>query len=145
MNLTQDKIRRTLVSPVLYVNPKRSEIDVRMENFLFCSRGLESKAYKGTIIVDSNGNSFKIIRVKPIGKIKLWTSIKYFSPVVEVIPEIDGVQKLTLEDFKRLIIDTVSSKPKKWSSLNSIKQIKKMIECCDSYKDVMKIFNLRIK
>lgn len=145
MILTQDEIRRTLVSPILYVDPKRSEIDARTENFLFCSRGLESEAYKGTIIVDTIGNSFKIIRVKFVGKTKLWTSIKYFGPVIEVIPEIEGIRKLTLEEFKKLIIETVCSKPKKWASLDSTKEIKKMIEACGSYKEVMKIFNLRLR
>ena len=146
MVLTSEKIRHTLTSPTIYIDIKRSEIDARSENFLFCTSGLENKAYKGTIIIDSKGTLLKIKNVEPIGKIKLWTSIKYFSVIKEVLPNLDGeVQSISLDDFKNLIIETVSRKPKAWAALDTVYEISKEINNCKTHKDIIKYFNTRLK
>ncbi len=146
MVLTSEKIRHTLTSPTIYIDIKRSEIDVRSENFLFCTSGLENKAYKGTIIIDSKGTLLKIKNVEPIGEIKLWTSIKYFSVIKEVLPNLDGeVQSISLDDFKNLIIETVSRKPKAWAALDTVYEISKEINNCKTHKDIIKYFNTRLK
>lgn len=145
MILTKEQIGH-LTSPIIYIDIKRSEIDARKEKFIFCSAGLEDKAYKDTIIVDSKGTSFKIKSVSPIGGIKFWTSIKYFSPVREVLPSIEGdIKTISLEEFKELIIQTISKKPRAWSSLDTIENITNDVNRCLTYKDVMAIFNLRLK
>ncbi len=146
MTLTSEKIRQTLTSPTIYIDIKRSEIDARSENFLFCTSGLESKAYKGIIIIDAKGTLLKIKNVEPVGKIKLWTSIKYFSPVKEVLPNLDGeVQSISLDDFKKLIIETVSRKPKVWAALDTVDEISKEINNCKTHKDIITYFNPRLK
>ena len=146
MTLTAEQIRQTLTSPIVYIDTKKSEIDARKENFLFCSAGLEDKVYKDTIIVDSKGTSFKIKNVSPFGKIKFWTSIKYFGPIREVLPNIDGnIKTISLDDFKNLIILTISKKPRAWASLDTIENIKTDINSCKTFKEVMAIFNLKLK
>ena len=146
MTLTAEQIRKTLAPPIIFIDPNRSEIDVRGENFLFCSTGFESKAYKNTFIVDSNGTSFKIKSVSPFGKIKFWTSIKYFSPVREVLPNIEGdITTISLDEFKNLIIQTISKKPSAWASLDTVKNIKSDVNNCKTYKEVMAVFNLKFK
>lgn len=146
MKLSKKQIRQILTPPVIYIDTKRGEIDVRKEGFIFCSTGIEHKAYIETIIVDSKGTSFKIKSVSPIGRIKLLTSIKYYGPVKEVLPDIfDDVKTISLEDFKILVIHTISKKPRAWSSLDTIENIKENVDKCGSYKEVMKIFNSRLK
>lgn len=146
MTLTQEQIRQTLTSPIIYVDIKRSEIDARKENFLFCTSGLADKAYTDTIIVDSKGTSFKIKKVSEIGKPLFWTSIKYFSPVKEVLPDIDGdIKTISIDEFKKLIIDTISKKPRAWAALNTVENISEDINRFKTYKDIISFFNPRLK
>ena len=146
MTLTKEQIRQTLTSPIIYVDILRSEIDARKENFLFCTSGLENKAYKETIIVDSKGTSFKIKKVTPIGKTLFWTSLKYFSPVKEVLPEIEGeIQTISLTTFQKLVIDTISKKPRNWAALDTVENISKNIFNCKTHKDIIVYFNLKLK
>ena len=146
MTLSAEQIRRTLTSPIIYIDTKKSEIDARRENFLFCSVGLEDKVYKDTVIVDSKGTSFKIKNVSLFGRIKFWTSIKYFGTVREVLPNIDGnIKTISIDDFKDLLIQTISKKPRAWASLDTIDNIKTDINNCKTYKEVMAIFNLKLK
>jgi hypothetical protein len=145
MRLTKEQVRKNLTPPIIYIDEKKSEIDVRKENFLFCSTGIEGKAYKGTVIVDSQGQFFKIKNVVPVGGIKFWTSIKYFSPVKEVLPEVEeNIRNLSLEEFKELIVHTISRNPRAWSSLDTIENIKAEIHYCQTDVQVMAIFNKRI-
>jgi hypothetical protein len=145
MRLTKEQVRKSLIPPIIYIDEKKSEIDVRKENFLFCSAGIEDKAYKETVIVDSQGVSFKIKSVVPVGAIKFWTSIKYFSPVKEVLPEIEeNMKKLSVQEFKDLIAQTISRNPRAWSSLDTIENIKAEIDNCQTYVQVMAIFNKKI-
>lgn len=146
MTFTPEKIRQTLTSPTIYIDIRKSQIEARAENFLFCTSGHESKVYQNIIVIDTKGTLIKVKNVKAIGKIKLWTSLKYFSPVKEVLPNIEGdVQSISVDDFKRLIIETISKKPGAWSNLDTLENITREINNCKTYKDIIVFFNPRLK
>lgn len=147
MIITKEKINKTLIPPVIFIDLKKSEIDVRTEKFISCSKGLVNQAYKNVYIVDSIGNHIKIKKViATTGSIKFWTSIKYFSSMIEVITEVDkDFSILSLSKFKELLINTVKEKPKYWVCLDSIGVIIKSINNSESYIEIMRIFNSKIK
>lgn len=146
MTLTQEQVRQTLSSPIIYLNINRSEIEARKENFLFATSGLSEKAYTDTIIVDSKGTSFKIKKVSEIGRPLFWTSIKYFSPVKEVLPDINGdIKTISVDEFKKLILDTISKKPRAWAALDSVENISKDIYKLKTYKEIISFFNPKLK
>lgn len=146
MVLTKEQIRQTLTAPIIYIDIKGGEIEARRETFLFCTAGLAEKVYKSTIIVDSKGTSFKIKKVTETGRTLFWTSVKYFSPVKEVLPEIDGdIMNISLEDFKRLIIETISKKPRAWAALDTLENIIKCINSLQTHKDIIVFFNPKLK
>jgi hypothetical protein len=146
MTLTREQIRQTLTSPIIYIDTNRSEIDARKENFLFCSPQYVDTAFRGTIIIDAKGTTFKIKKVTLTGKVNTLLSIKNFCLIKEVLPELDGeVRTISIDDFKELIIKTVSKKPRAWSDLDTIENISNDVKNCVTYKDVMAIFNLGLK
>jgi len=146
MKLTKEQVRQTLSSPIIYINNKRSEIDSRKENFLFCSSGYEDKAYIGTIIVDSKGHMLRIKKVFPTGGLLFWTSLKYFSPVREVDLEIEGeIEIISIDELKDFIIDTISKKKKIWLALDTFENISTDIKRCVTHRDIIIYFNKGLK
>ena len=146
MTLTSEQIRDILYSPITYIDTRRNQIDPRQENYLFCSPQYVDKAFQGTIIVDSKGTTFKIKKVHLTGKLKLWLSIKHVCAIKEVLPELDGeIKTMTLDDFKTLIIETVTKAPKNYSALDTLKSISRQVNNCSSFKEVMTIFHTGLK
>jgi hypothetical protein len=145
MTLTKEQVRNLLVPPVAYIDPGKSEIDIRRRNFLYCTKGCDSTVYNGTYIVDSQGNSFLIKSVNQLGGVLFWTSILVFSPIVEVLPEVDEVKRISVDEFKELVFRTISKKPHAWASLDTVPNIKHSIDRCSTYLDVMKVFHLGLK
>ena len=146
MKLTKEQVRQTLVSPIMYVDNKRSEIDSRKENYLFCSSGYEDKAYRGTVVVDASGRILKIKKVSPVGRLLFWTSLKYFSPVREVEPEIEGeIDNISVDELKDFILDTISKKKKTWLALDTFENISKDIRRCVTHRDIIVYFNKGLK
>jgi hypothetical protein len=141
MTLTKEQVRSLLNPPVAYVDPIKSEIDIRRRNFIYCTKGLGTNIYSGTYIVDSEGNSFRIKKVQQSGKVLFWTSLAVFSPIVEVLPEVDEVVTLSVDQFRTLMLDTVKRKPKAWSSLDTVENIRKSLVKCTTYFDIMKVFH----
>ena len=147
MTLTGEQIRQTLTSPIVYIGTKIGSVDPQQENFLYCSPSFADTAFQGTIIVDSKGTTFKIKKVTLTGGLLFWLSIKHVCAIKEVLPEIDGdITTISLPDFKDLIIQTIGKGGKKqWAALDTVKNISRDVNNCQTYKDVMKIFHLGIR
>jgi hypothetical protein len=146
MRLTREQVRQTLTSPIIYIDIQKSEIESRKENYLFCSSGYEDKAYKGTIIIDSVGHILKIKRVFPIGKLLFWTSLRWFTPLREVEPEIEGdVNQVSVDELKEFVIEAISRKKTACSSLDKFENISSDIKLCKTHKDIIIYFNSGLK
>lgn len=144
MTLSKDQIRQLLHPPFAYVDPNKSEIDIRRQNFLYCTKGFENKAYNNVYIVDSLGNSFLVKRVERTGGVLFWTSILVFSPVVEVLPVTEEIKQISVSEFRQIIIATIEKKPRAWASLDSVNNIKGSINKCSTYLEIMRIFNTKV-
>jgi len=145
MTISKEQVRQLLTPPIAYVNPTKSEIDIRRRsNFIYCWRGCDQNVYKGTFIIDSKGTTFQIKNTTRLEGVLFWQSLRVLTPVVEVLPVVEEIKTISVAEFKDLMIRTINKKPRAWSSFDTVRNIRASLEKCATYLDVMRVFNLKL-
>ncbi len=115
--------------------------------YIFSSHiGIISKGgdvfYKDLWICDSEGNSFFLKESYVKGKAPFKYSLMYFQQMYEMSLTFEKSEFLTLENFKKKIIQHILKNRRKWILLSgSIEDVCKEINESNSYKEIMKIFD----
>ncbi len=145
-------MNKSILFPVLYLNYLTGDIGVYRTkkriaaNFFLRDQKHVEKYQKNVALVDIEGNVYTQIRKKQVSGISLWHSIVFLTKMVYVESVVeDEVDFMSLSDLKATILNIIKKKPKKWLPLGSIDVIEEFLDECKTYKEVMRVFNAKIK
>ncbi|QXP55824.1 hypothetical protein H0I25_17460 [Cellulophaga sp. HaHa_2_95] len=125
----------------VYIRKKR----IAAESFLRDKKHVKTYQ-KNVVIIDSQGNVYTQIRKKQTGGISLWYSIVYLTKMVYVESVVeDEVGFMSVSELKTTIMEIIKKKPKKWLPLGPVNIIQEFLDEAKTYKEVMRVFDAKIK
>lgn len=119
----------------------KSSIDKINYKYLVSDKRYISQAYKDVKIVDSSGNCFNVERVKKIGGINLFYSLKLLGLMVRVEPVLkESAYKISVEGLKKILIDLIEKYPQKFTALSDSRSLIGDVQKSETYSRIMNLF-----
>ncbi len=125
--------------PLLVLKNNDKNIYVFKSNFGLVSKGGD-KFYKDLFIVDSECNSFNLIKVCSIKYAGASLSLRYFQKMYLVDLEIKHLGKIDLEDIKEMLIEKINKNKSHWLVIDTFEGMVERINMCNSISDICEIF-----
>jgi hypothetical protein len=101
----------------------------------------EKVGYKDVTIIDSSGNLFLVNGTRRVGRISIIDSIRNFDWLVKIEPILtEPVKKISLSDFKSILLEKVAANPKLLFRINSNEPIELIIQNSSCFEDLINVF-----
>ncbi len=123
--------------PIVIIKPNEAPIYyLNKGEFGLVSKKGESFYKKGTIY-DSEGNKYIINGIGPISKAPFLRSLKNFQQMYEVEVNYAFTGKVTLEDFKSIVISHLKTFKKYWLSRDTFEALSAPVAEKNSFVDII--------
>lgn len=104
--------------------------------------GLVSKGgksfYKKGFVYDSEGSKFSIEGIKSVGKASLLKCVRYFQQMYVVDVALNRIGKLTIDEFKDMVMKHVRSHQRYWRMKDDVDSMEESIRRMDSFEAIIK-------
>lgn len=128
---------KELCFPVIIIKEKDPSIYFFSKNaFGLASIGGE-KFYKDGTLYDANGSVFQINGVKSVNPASLLESLKFFQRMKKVTPDLQFRQRISLPEFKEILITHIQDNSGYWARRDLIEDIISAIRAKNGYKEIM--------
>lgn len=128
-----------VVFPILGLKEGDANVYVFSNHIGIISRGGD-KFYKKLWIVDSNGNTFLLVRSILKGKAPVKYSFRYFQQMYEMDLTFEEKDKITLDELKHKVFQHISKYKQKWVTLGTVELVQKKMKKCISYSQLIEMF-----
>jgi hypothetical protein len=130
-----------LVFPILVFDKKTKRMIALDYKYLMGDVRYIHVAFKGAVIIDSEGKVFKVKGVEKASGIKWWSSILKVGLMVKLKPILDSpIEHINLEELKHKIMEHVEKHPNHWLALDTVEGIQEMINQAQTFAEVIRIF-----
>lgn len=108
--------------------------------YLWGDKRLTNTSFKNMECIDSNGDIFLIKKVEKASGILFFESIINLGLVVKYKPIYEEKGHISLVELKERVYNHVKKHPKDWSALYSGVPWKTLIDNCNTYVELIKLF-----
>ncbi len=97
--------------------------------------------YKNIYLVDSEGYLYYVKELRQISGVNIFKSLQKFGKMVKFDVIYDAETKLLpIENFKERIMAHVKQKQKFWQPLGTVSQIQELVDNCQTFEELIRLF-----